>query len=62
VNQHLTYALVTFFLGYIGSGNFYGLDFFVGERVGPFARRWLCSGDLYRPISPPATTPTPATA
>jgi thiosulfate dehydrogenase [quinone] large subunit len=62
VNQHLTYALVTFFLGYIGSGNFYGLDYFVGQRVGPFARRWLCSGDLYRPISPPAVTPTATAA
>ena len=32
VNQHLTYALVTFFLGYIGSGNFYGLDATFGPR------------------------------
>ena len=62
VNQHLTYALVTFFLGYIGSGNFYGLDYFVGQRVGPFLRRWVCSGELYRPISPPATTPMPSAA
>lgn len=26
VNQHLTYALVTGFVGYIGAGRFYGLD------------------------------------
>ena len=26
VNQHLTYALVTFVIGYLGSGNFFGLD------------------------------------
>ena len=26
VNQHLTYALVTAFIGYIGAGRFYGLD------------------------------------
>ena len=26
VNQHLTYALVTGFIGYIGAGRFYGLD------------------------------------
>ncbi|HET9497873.1 MAG TPA: DoxX family membrane protein [Candidatus Limnocylindria bacterium] len=61
VNQHLTYALVTFFLGYIGSGNFYGLDFFAGQRVGPTARRWLFSGDLYRPAEEGAA-PTPAMA
>jgi thiosulfate dehydrogenase [quinone] large subunit len=62
VNQHLTYALVTFFLGYIGSGNFYGLDYFVGQRVGPFVRRWLCSGELYRPIPTGAVPPTAAAA
>lgn len=48
VNQHLTYALVTFFLGYIGSGNFYGLDRIAGQRVGPVLRRWFFSGDVYR--------------
>ena len=26
VNQHLTYALVTVFVGYIGAGRYYGLD------------------------------------
>ncbi|HEV7199218.1 MAG TPA: DoxX family protein [Candidatus Limnocylindria bacterium] len=59
VNQHLTYAVVTFFLGYIGSGNFYGLDATVGERVSPTLRRWLFSGDLYRPVEG-APTPAPA--
>jgi hypothetical protein len=59
VNQHLTYAVVTFFLGYIGSGNFYGLDATLGERVSPTLRRWLFSGDLYRPVEG-APTPAPA--
>lgn len=45
VNQHLTYALVTAFLGYIGAGNYVGLDRQVGERVSPAIRRWLLSGD-----------------
>jgi len=62
VNQHLTYALVTFFIGYIGAGNFYGLDATFGPRVPAGVRRWFFSGDLYRPISPPATTALPATA
>ena len=44
VNQHLTYALVTAFLGLIGAGNYYGLDRSVGESVGGWARRWLFSG------------------
>jgi thiosulfate dehydrogenase [quinone] large subunit len=47
VNQHLTYAVVTAFLGYIGAGNFYGLDRSVGESVSPGIRRWLLSGDLH---------------
>lgn len=45
VNQHLTYAVVTAFFGYIGAGSFYGLDRIVGERLPPAARRWLLSGD-----------------
>jgi len=45
VNQHLTYALVTAFLGYIGAGNYVGLDRQLGERVSPTIRRWLLSGD-----------------
>jgi thiosulfate dehydrogenase [quinone] large subunit len=44
VNQHLTYALVTAFLGLIGAGNYYGLDRSLGESVGPGARHWLFSG------------------
>ena len=44
VNQHLTYALVTGFLGLIGSGNYYGLDRSLGESRSPWARRWLFSG------------------
>ena len=59
VNQHLTYALVTFFLGYIGSGNFFGLDATVGQRVDPFLRRWFFSGELYRPV-PVEPVPAPA--
>jgi thiosulfate dehydrogenase [quinone] large subunit len=45
VNQHLTYAVVTAFLGYIGAGNYYGLDGLWGDRVGPRVRRWIFSGD-----------------
>jgi thiosulfate dehydrogenase [quinone] large subunit len=44
VNQHLTYALVTAFLGLIGSGNYYGLDRSLGESAPPGVRRWLLSG------------------
>ena len=44
VNQHLTYALVTGFLGLIGAGNYYGLDRSLGESVSPAIRRWLLSG------------------
>jgi thiosulfate dehydrogenase [quinone] large subunit len=62
VNQHLTYTLVTFFLGYIGSGNFYGLDRSVGPRVGPGLRRWFFSGNLYRPREVEVQTPVPAMA
>lgn len=32
VNQHLTYALVTAFLGYVGAGRYYGLDAVI-ERI-----------------------------
>jgi thiosulfate dehydrogenase (quinone) large subunit len=49
VNQHLTYALVTAFLGLIGAGNYYGLDRSVGESVGGWARRWLFSGTPLEP-------------
>ena len=45
VNQHLTYAVVTFGLGVIGAGNYYGLDSIVGPIVSPGIRRWFLSGD-----------------
>lgn len=45
VNQHLTYAVVTAFLGYIGAGNYFGLDRELGERVSPAIRVWFLSGD-----------------
>ena len=44
VNQHLTYALVTAFLGLIGSGNYYGLDGMFGESAPAWFRRWIMSG------------------
>jgi thiosulfate dehydrogenase (quinone) large subunit len=44
VNQHLTYALVTAFLGLIGAGNYYGIDGMIGESAPPWVRRWLLSG------------------
>lgn len=47
VNQHLTYAVVTAFLGYIGAGNYVGLDRQLGESAPPRFRRWLMSGDTY---------------
>jgi len=62
VNQHLTYALVTFFLGYIGSGNFFGLDRSVGQMVGPGLRRWFFSGEVYRTTGDQGRTPAPAMA
>ena len=49
VNQHLTYAVVTFGLAVIGAGNYYGLDATVGPMVGPTFRRWICSGDKTDP-------------
>lgn len=56
VNQHLTYAVVTFGLAVIGAGNFYGLDAIVGPRVGATLRRWIFSGDRSDPnlVSAPA--------
>ena len=62
VNQHLTYALVTAFLGLIGSGNYYGIDGVIGESAPPWVRRWLLSGtpgtdEEGRPIAP---APAPA--
>jgi thiosulfate dehydrogenase (quinone) large subunit len=45
VNQHLTYAVVTAFIGYIGAGNYFGLDGMLSGKVGPTLRRWFLSGD-----------------
>jgi thiosulfate dehydrogenase [quinone] large subunit len=62
VNQHLTYALVTFVLGYLGTGNFFGLDGLLADRVGPgWFRRYIMSGNPY-PVyeSPPTAPPVPA--
>lgn len=47
VNQHLTYAVVTFGLGVIGAGNYYGLDASVGQNFSPTLRRWFFSGEKY---------------
>jgi thiosulfate dehydrogenase [quinone] large subunit len=60
VNQHLTYALVTAFLGLIGAGNYYGLDRAVGESVGGWARRWLFSGTPGDETYTPSPAPMPA--
>ena len=48
VNQHLTYAVVTAFLGLVGAGNYLGLDRAFGESVPPGIRRWLLSGNPHR--------------
>lgn len=60
VNQHLTYALVCAFLGYIGAGNYWGLDRPLGESVSPGIRNWLLSGRPRRIDE--ATSPPPAAA
>ena len=61
VNQHLTYALVTFVLGYLGSGNFYGLDGVLAERVGRgWFRRYFMSGNPYPEYEKPASGAMPA--
>ena len=61
VNQHLTYALVTFVLGYLGTGNFYGLDGVLAERVGRgWFRRYFMSGNPYPMYGEPGSTPAPA--
>lgn len=44
VNQHLTYAVVTFGLGVIGAGNYYGLDGMLAKSFPSGVRRWLMSG------------------
>ena len=45
VNQHLTYAVVTFGLGVIGAGNYYGLDGMIARSFPAGVRKWLLSGD-----------------
>lgn len=44
VNQHLTYAVMTFGLAVLGAGNYYGVDATVRGSVGGGIRRWLFSG------------------
>lgn len=44
VNQHLTYAVVTFGLAVVGAGNYFGLDAMLGENAGGRIRYWLLSG------------------
>jgi thiosulfate dehydrogenase [quinone] large subunit len=61
VNQHLTYALVTFVLGYLGAGNFYGLDGVLAERVGRgWFRRYFMSGNPYPEYGEGGTRPESA--
>jgi thiosulfate dehydrogenase [quinone] large subunit len=44
VNQHLTYAVMTFGLAVLGAGNYYGLDARIRPMVGDSLRRWVFSG------------------
>ena len=44
VNQHLTYAVMTFGLAVLGAGNYYGLDATVRPRVDDTVRRRIFSG------------------
>jgi thiosulfate dehydrogenase [quinone] large subunit len=53
VNQHLTYAVVIAFLGYIGAGNYYGLDAIVAKNMSPALKKWIFSGE-------DVAVPTPA--
>jgi thiosulfate dehydrogenase [quinone] large subunit len=52
VNQHLTYAVVTFGLAVVGAGNYLGLDGIIGPRVSGRFRRWLLSGDPHDARAP----------
>jgi thiosulfate dehydrogenase [quinone] large subunit len=47
VNQHLTYAVVTFGLAVVGAGNYFGLDAMIRDSVSPGIRKWLLSGDRH---------------
>jgi thiosulfate dehydrogenase (quinone) large subunit len=61
VNQHLTYALVTGFLGLIGAGNYYGIDAMIGDGAPAWVRRWFLSGTpLTLPEGSGRLEPTPA--
>ena len=46
VNQHLTYAVVTFGLAVVGAGNYYGVDGRVGSMLPSVVRRWMASGEI----------------
>jgi hypothetical protein len=54
VNQHLTYAVVTFGLAVVGAGNYFGLDAVIGPMVGERVRWWLMSGEPHAemPVTP----------
>jgi len=60
VNQHLTYALVTFLIGYLGAGNYYGLDGMIGRNMSPFIRKWFLSGDHHDWADKPTASAMPA--
>jgi thiosulfate dehydrogenase [quinone] large subunit len=45
VNQHLTYAVVTFGLAVVGAGNYFGLDAAMGRSFPKGVRDWLMSGE-----------------
>jgi len=45
VNQHLTYAVVTFGLAVVGAGNYFGLDAVLGPSFPKGVRDWLMSGE-----------------
>ena len=62
VNQHLTYGLVTAFIGYIGAGNYFGLDRPLGESMNPTVRRWLLSGETRRCPHTTSSSPVASTA
>jgi uncharacterized membrane protein YphA (DoxX/SURF4 family) len=51
VNQHLTYAVVTFGLGVIGAGNYFGLDGMIANNFPSAVRRLLLSGNPEEPTT-----------
>jgi uncharacterized membrane protein YphA (DoxX/SURF4 family) len=44
VNQHLTYAVVTFGLAIVGAGNFSGLDARIANQLPAWVRDYFASG------------------